>query len=109
MGANETKRKQQNISIDKNVIISVAKQAKLQLTDSEIKQFSNDLTDILKTFSILDEIDVENTQPSFRPIEERNHLREDIAKSSISQSEALQFTKDSQDGYFIGPRTVDNK
>ncbi len=109
METKKTVSAQQSVSIDEDIILSVAKQAKLHLTPTEVKMFRDDLKEILKTFAVLDEIDVSKTKPSFRPIEERNHLREDIAKPSISQEDALQFTDDARDGYFIGPRTVENK
>lgn len=94
------------MNITDELIAAVAHNAKLTLTDEELAQFKTDVSAILETFTILDEVDTSDVAPSFRPIEERNHLRKDEPKESISQKEALRFTDYQQDGYFIGPKTI---
>ncbi len=85
----------------------IAKTAKLSLTDSEVEQFTQDLKEILSAFEILDSISVDNVKPSFLPIPLRNVLRDDTVRSSLRQDEALRFTQQQENGFFIGPRTVD--
>ncbi len=85
----------------------IAKTAKLSLTDKEVEQFTDDLKEILSAFAVLDSINVDNVKPSFLPIPLRNVLRDDSVKKSIGQEEALKFTGQKEDGFFIGPRTVD--
>ncbi|MBT3395183.1 Asp-tRNA(Asn)/Glu-tRNA(Gln) amidotransferase subunit GatC [archaeon] len=92
--------------IDQNLIKDIAKLARLNLTKKEVLQFESDFKDVLKYFEILNELDVNNTKSSFRPIEESNVTREDKIVECIDQKEALKFSKQTKDGFFIGPRTV---
>ncbi len=94
------------MEINSELTKKIAAMAQLSLTEAEIEIFTADLQEILKAFSILDSINVENTASSFRPIETKNHLRPDLACNSLSQEEVLIFTKNKRDGFFIGPKTV---
>jgi aspartyl-tRNA(Asn)/glutamyl-tRNA(Gln) amidotransferase subunit C len=93
--------------IDQELTKKIAKTARLELTAQELETFTKDLKEILKAFSVLDQIDVKNTDSSFRPIEQKNSLREDQPTDSLTQEEALQFTKNKRDGFFIGPKTIE--
>ena len=95
------------MKIDQELTRRVAKTARLNLTEEEEEKFTKDLRDILKAFSILDQIDVGNTKSSFRPIEQKNNLREDQETECLTQEEVLKFTKNKRDGFFIGPKTIE--
>jgi len=90
----------------KEILENVAKNARLKLTEKEIKEFTLELEEVLKSFSILDKIDTKNVEPSFQPLEIKNVFREDIIKKSLSQEEALSNTKNKKDGYFKGPKAI---
>ena len=93
--------------IDEELIQKVAQLAKLTLTQEEINKFSRDFEEILNAFRVLDEVDVSQTKSSFKPIENRDVLREDTIADCITQDAALKFTKNKQDGFFIGPKTTE--
>ncbi len=100
-------------SVPKEVLITeylvrqVATTAKLSLTAQEVEQFQRELAEIIAAFSVLDRIDVEGITPSFLPIPRKNHLREDVVRASLSQEEALRFTKQQENGFFLGPKTIE--
>ena len=94
------------MKIDKELIEKVSKLAKLRLDESEKDKYILDFKEILDAFAILDKIDVKSVKSSFRPIEEKNILREDKVEKSISQKEALKFTKHQEEGFFIGSKTI---
>jgi aspartyl-tRNA(Asn)/glutamyl-tRNA(Gln) amidotransferase subunit C len=95
------------MEVNKELTQNIAKAAKLELTEEELEKFTDDLQEILNAFKILDEIDVKDTKSSFRPIEQRNSVREDTETECLSQKEVLKFTQYKRDGFFIGPRTVE--
>ena len=95
------------MKIDTELIQKIATLAHLELTEEEVKTFKKDFKEILNTFSILDRIDVKGTKSSFRPLEQKNILREDKIKPSLTQKETLSFTKDHKDGFFIGQKTIE--
>ena len=95
------------MQINQELTKNIAKTARLELTNSELEQFTLDLQEIVKAFSVLDQIDVAKTESSFRPVEQKNNLREDKETDCLTQEEVLKFTKNNRDGFFIGPKTVE--
>ena len=80
------------MKIDRQLVEKVAKNARLKLTESEIKEFLPQLKEILEYFSEIEKAPAENLQPTFHPIEIKNVMREDITKKYLTQQEALQNT-----------------
>jgi aspartyl-tRNA(Asn)/glutamyl-tRNA(Gln) amidotransferase subunit C len=96
------------IVIDKKLVKKVAKNARLNLTEKELEKFTPQLKEvILNSFNKLDELEV-NEEPSFQPIEQKNKLREDIVKESLSQQDALKNVKKElrENGYIKGPKVI---
>ena len=94
------------MKIDKELVEKIAKNARLKLTESEIKEFLPQLKEIIEYFAVIEKAPTKNLSPSFHPIEIKNVTREDITKKCLTQQEALQNTKHKQDGYFKGPKTI---
>ncbi len=94
------------MKINKELILQVAKNARLELTEPEIKEFEKDFKDILDAFSKISEVDTKNIKESFHPIEIKNHLRKDEIKESLSQEDALKNSKHRTDIYFKGPKAI---
>ena len=92
--------------IDNQIIEKVAQNARLKLTKKEIEELTPQLSEILQAFSKLDELDTENVNPSFQPIELKNVLREDKEKQSLTQEEILSNTKHKKDGFFKCPKVI---
>lgn len=94
------------MKIDKALIGHIADLARLKLTEAEIKKFLPQLKEILESFSKLDEVNTDNTKPSFQPVELENMTREDKIKPCLSQEEALCNAKEKKEGYFKGPMAI---
>ena len=94
------------MKVDKELIRNVASLARLKLTPKEEEKFVDDFKEILKAFSVLDDIDTKEFEGAFHAIELKNRLREDLVEDSLSQEEALSNTKHKKDGYFKGPRAI---
>lgn len=91
---------------EKQTIEKVIKIAKIELTESEKKDYSRDMKNILDAFGSLDEVNVDGVEPAFQPIEIKDRTREDVVEASLSQDEALANSKNKKDGYFKGPRAI---
>jgi len=94
------------LRVDKKLLLRVAENARLNLTEAEIKEFTPQLQEILKAFSKLDKLDVSKENPSFQPIPLKNVTRKDAIEKCLSQEEALKNTKHKKDGYFLGPKAM---
>ena len=90
--------------IDKAIVKRVAENARLKLTDEEISNFTEQLTEILKTFKKLDEVDTEDVKASFHPQEIKNVYRNDKAEEWKWQP--LSNSRHKEDKYFKGPKIL---
>ena len=94
------------MEINEEVVMKVAKVARLNLSSAEIEKFTPQLKEILDSFSLLNEVDTKDTKMSIQPIPLKNALREDIPKECISVEDALKNTENKKDNYFKGPRAI---
>ncbi len=86
-------------------IEKVASMASIDLTEEEKQKLEGDMENILDWFSRLDEIDTEDVDPAFQPIEIKNEMREDKVEKCLEREKALENTKNKEDGFFKGPST----
>jgi len=84
-------------------IKEVAKLARLELTEEEIKKFSRDLEEVKKMFDEIDKIEVKE-EPCFQPVEIKNVMRKDKVGKSASQEEIFSNTEHKEDKFFKGPK-----
>ena len=94
------------MEIDRKLLERVAQNARLELTEDEIKRFLPQMKELMEYFSQLKDVDTSGIKPSFQPVEIRNSLREDEPEECLSQDEALSQTEHKKDGYFKGPRAI---
>ncbi len=80
----------------------VAKVARLELTDEELKKFAQDLEDILNNFSVLDEAPG-LTEYDFNPIPVNDVLREDQVGQEFDPA-VLRAMMDTYEDYVRGPK-----
>ena len=96
------------IEINEELVKKVAKNARLNLTDNEIKKFTPQIKEIIiDSFNKLDEIDA-SEEPSFQPVSQNNKLRKDVVKESLSVKDALENVSFKlRDGDYIkGPKVL---
>lgn len=92
------------MNINKELLEKIAKNARLRLSESEKDEFESQLSDILKYFQTLDQLDTKKTEPSFQPVNIPATFREDEIKKCLTQEQALSNTKHKKDGFFKGPK-----
>lgn len=81
-------------------ISHVAKLANLPLTDEEKKKFEKQLEETISYIQNLNEADVTGIEPTSQVTGLENVTREDIAKPSLSQEDALKNAKSTHNGFF---------
>lgn len=94
------------MTINKEIIERIAKNARLNLTEKEIKEFLPQLKEVIEVFSKLDEVKTDKIKPSVQPIDLINITRDDISENCLTQEQALSNTKNKKDNYFKGPKAV---
>ena len=94
--------------IDKKITLKIASLAKLELTEQEIKEYSKDLTNILKWMEELKEVDVSNIEPVTSVTKNELYEREDIAsKNTVEQEKILLNAPEKVGEYFTVPKVIE--
>ena len=94
--------------IDEKITLKIASLAKLELTDQEIKEYSKDLTNILKWMEELKEVDVSNVEPVTSVTKNELYEREDNAYlHKVEQEKILLNAPEKVGKYFTVPKVIE--
>ena len=94
--------------IDEKITLKIASLAKLELTEQEIKEYSKDLTNILKWMEELKEVDVSNVQPVTSVTKNELYERKDIAyKNTVEQEKILLNAPEKEGEFFTVPKVIE--
>jgi aspartyl-tRNA(Asn)/glutamyl-tRNA(Gln) amidotransferase subunit C len=89
-------------AVTKELVLELAKAARLMLSDEETMKYALQLQVILNAFKELDEVDTEGVEPSYHPIEIADRLRQDQPEKW--GWDPLANVVDSENGYIRGPK-----
>ena len=85
----------------------VARLARLELTEVEIKEQTESFNGLLQQFETLLKVDVSGIEPTSHSIRMVNVLREDVMMPSLSQDSVLANSPASREGCIIVPRILE--
>ncbi|KUO58405.1 MAG: glutamyl-tRNA amidotransferase [Gracilibacter sp. BRH_c7a] len=94
------------MKISKKEVEHVTLLARLELTEEEVNQYTEQLNSILEYAEMLQKLDTDKVSPTAHAVQLFNVLRTDEVKNSLSQQEALSNAPEAEDGYFRVPRIV---
>lgn len=77
------------MAISKEDVIKVADLARLNLTDSEVTEYTDQLQKILKHVEDLEKVDTKGVEPTSFTVPLRQVFRKDEIRESLSPEEAL--------------------
>ncbi len=86
--------------ISKEDVKHIASLAKLKFSEEEIDGFTDKFAEVLSYVGKLNEVDIENIEPTYQVYDYNQNLREDIVKEGLSREEVLQNAVEEQYGYF---------
>lgn len=89
--------------VDAEEVEKVAENARIKIDEEEAEEFAEDFEEILDMFETLDEIDTEDVEPAFHPVETESKSREDEEEETLEKEEVFRNTGNEEDGYFKGP------
>ena len=93
------------MKIDIKVIEKLENLAMVEVEDKE--KMAKELEEIVNFVDMLNELDTENIEPSFRVLDITTPLREDEPKRSDVIKEVLANAPKAKDGYFIVPKIIE--
>ncbi len=77
------------MKLSREEVLHIARLARLGLTDAEVNKLSQQLSKILESFEVLQQVDTSGVPPTAQPNILKNVLKEDKIKPSLSQDEVL--------------------
>ncbi|MFB6116158.1 MAG: Asp-tRNA(Asn)/Glu-tRNA(Gln) amidotransferase subunit GatC [Candidatus Nanosalina sp.] len=89
--------------VDVEQVKDVAENARINIDEEEAEEFAEEFDSILEMFDKLDEIDTEDVEPAFHPIDVEPETREDREGETLDRDEAFRNTDNEEDGFFKGP------
>ena len=96
--------KKQEVQVDEKLVREIALLARLDLTEEETRTFIPQFQDILKYFSILNELDTENVPPAYLASANKSITREDEIQESVPTQDFLSNAPETKDDYVVIPR-----
>jgi aspartyl-tRNA(Asn)/glutamyl-tRNA(Gln) amidotransferase subunit C len=87
-------------------VAHVAKLARLTLSDAELDQFTEQLSQILEHAKDMESLDLEGVEPTAHPFGLINVVRTDEIRASLNRDEVLAMAPDTEDGRFAVPRIM---
>jgi aspartyl-tRNA(Asn)/glutamyl-tRNA(Gln) amidotransferase subunit C len=89
--------------IDREQVLHVAKLGRLKLTDEEVEKMASELSGILEHVEHINELDLEDVEPTSHVVAIENVLRPDKPRPSWSREEVLDRAPDPAGGSFRVP------
>ena len=89
--------------IDRDQVLHVARLARLRLTDDEVTQMASELSTILDHIEKINELNLDDVEPTSHVVEVENVLRADEPRESWPRERILDPAPDPDDGGFRVP------
>lgn len=88
-------------------IAHVARLARLELSEEEMRQMEKHLNNLMAQFERLQELDTSNVEPTAHSFPVYNVFRQDEVKPSLPAEELLSSAPEQRDGCFVVPIIVE--
>ena len=92
--------------MDEENLKQIARLAKIELKEEEVKEFSPQIRSILALFDEIDEVETEDVEPTFHVFGLNNVFREDVASPSLAGEDAIKNAPKKERGYIEGPKIM---
>ena len=86
----------------------VAKLARLELTETELEEFTSQLSAILDYVAKMNELDTESVEPLAHCLPISNVFRQDVVKPSLGTEKALANAPERDNEFFKVPKILDD-
>jgi aspartyl-tRNA(Asn)/glutamyl-tRNA(Gln) amidotransferase subunit C len=94
------------MKIDNELVDRLSELSKLEFDEQAKEGLKKDLQKILNLVEKLEEIDVEGIEPLIYMTEEKNVLRHDVVKDTVTKEEALLNAPQRDSDYFKVPKVI---
>jgi aspartyl-tRNA(Asn)/glutamyl-tRNA(Gln) amidotransferase subunit C len=97
------------VKIDRNQILRVAELARLNLTEDEQREFSDQLSGIINYVEKINELDTANVEPTDHIVDLKNVFRNDKVCKSMDISDLQKMAPRFEDGHVVVPIIIEEQ
>ena len=94
--------------IDQTQVRKVAKLSRLELTESEVEEFAEQLSAILGYMEKMNELDTDNVEPLAHCLPISNVFRKDVVRKSLGTEKTLANAPQRDGEFFKVPKIIDS-
>lgn len=87
------------MKLNREAVLHIAKLARVGLTDDEVESLSEQLSEIITHFDVLNRIDTSGVEPTAHTLPLRDVMVPDEARPSLPQETVLEMAPNAEDGY----------
>lgn len=88
------------MKLSREEVLHIARLARIALTEEEITRLSNQLSNLLEHFQVLQEVNTDNVPPTAQSVELQSVMREDIIEPSMPVEDVLANAPRREDDHF---------
>ena len=88
------------MKLSRKEVLHIALLARLGLTEAEVDRFSEQLSNILENFEVLQQVDTSDIPPTAQSIALQNVVSDDEVAPSLSQSQVLANAPQKEGNFF---------
>lgn len=89
--------------VDADKVQEVAENARVSIDDEKASEFAEEFEEVLEMFEKLEEVDTEDVEPAFHPVDVEPETRSDEKEETLEKEEVFQNTENNEEGFFKGP------
>jgi len=89
--------------VDADKVQEVAENSRINITDDEASEFAEEFDEVLEMFEKLEEVDTEDVEPAFHPVDVEPETRSDEKEDTLEKEEVFRNTQNEENGFFKGP------
>jgi aspartyl-tRNA(Asn)/glutamyl-tRNA(Gln) amidotransferase subunit C len=93
--------------LTRDEVLKVAELGRLNLTDAEVEQFTQQLGKMLDYVEVLNELDVSQVEPMAHVADVTNVFREDVVGTPLPREAALANAPKSDGKFFLVPQIIE--
>lgn len=94
-------------AIDRDQVMHLGRLARLELSESELSHYTEQLDQILGAIALISEVAVDDIPPTSHPIPMTNVFREDIPVAGLDRDDVAAGAPAWEDDRFLVPRILD--
>ena len=93
--------------IDKDLVLKIARLARIRLDDEKVEPLAGELTNILNWVEQLSEVDTDGVEPMASPVNTKLKWRDDVVNDGDKQDAVLKNAPRSEYGFFAVPKVIE--